>query len=814
MNSSTAVISDKGLSLCPESNAHRRVFRLEEGWKFRKGDPEKGKWKSAGYDDSEWETVTVPHDWAICGPFSKDNDRQNVAILQNTEEIPSVKTGRTGGLPHTGSGWYRFYFNAGRVPRKGKRVLIQFDGAMSNAEIYINGEKAGVWPYGYSYFFFDISSLIRKGKNLIAVRLENREQASRWYPGAGIYRNVYLIEEPEAGFRKWGTFITTPEISENTATVKIISEVKGNSYELHTEIHDSRGRAVSSAISVHGGNSSFSVIEQILKISSPDLWSPESPFLYTADLSLFRNRKEIDRQKIRFGIRGIKFIPDKGFFLNGKVRKFKGVCLHHDLGPLGAALNEAAVRRQLEIMKDMGCDSIRSSHNMPSPEMLEMCDEMGFMFMAESFDEWKTPKMKNGYNLIFDKWAEKDIENLVRRVRNHPSVVMYSCGNEIPDQLASGGKKLVRYLQDIFHREDPTRPVTVGMDQVESVIKSGFGSEVELPGLNYRVHLYDEAYRKFPQGLILGSETASTVSSRGIYKFPVKEGKMVRHRDLQCSSYDLESCSWSNIPDEDFALSDDKPWLIGQFVWTGFDYLGEPTPYDDPWPSRSSYFGICDLAGIPKDRYYLYRSVWNTSSPTLHILPHWNWKERTGMVTPVFVYTSYERAELFINGKSQGIREKVRNSRLDRYRLRWADTVYEPGELKAVAYDSSGKPAMEKTVYTSERPDSLKLEADRILLKGDGKDISFITVSAVDKNGNLCPLADNQVSFNVKGTGRFRAACSGDATSLELFHKPEMRLFSGRLVVLVQAENEAGEIILEAESRGMKSTAIRLKAET
>ena len=391
---------------------------------------------------------------------------------------------------------------------------------MSNAEIYINGEKAGVWPYGYSYFFFDISSLIRKGKNLIAVRLENREQASRWYPGAGIYRNVYLIEEPEAGFRKWGTFITTPEISENTATVKIISEVKGNSYELHTEIHDSRGRAVSSAISVHGGNSSFSVIEQILKISSPDLWSPESPFLYTADLSLFRNRKEIDRQKIRFGIRGIKFIPDKGFFLNGKVRKFKGVCLHHDLGPLGAALNAAAVRRQLEIMKDMGCDSIRSSHNMPSPEMLEMCDEMGFMFMAESFDEWKTPKMKNGYNLLFDKWAEKDIENLVRRVRNHPSVVMYSCGNEIPDQLASGGKKLVRFLQDIFHREDPTRPVTVGMDQVESVIKSGFGSEVELPGLNYRVHLYDEAYRKFPQGLILGSETASTVSSRGIYKFP------------------------------------------------------------------------------------------------------------------------------------------------------------------------------------------------------------------------------------------------------------------------------------------------------
>ena len=596
-----------------------------------------------------------------------------------------------------------------------------------------------------------------------------------------------------------------------------MSEVDGKGYKLCTEIYDSRGRAVSSAVSVHSRSSheecSFSVIEQILRVPDPELWSPESPSLYTADLSLCRNGKEIDRQKIRFGIREIKFIPEKGFFLNGKVRKFRGVCLHHDLGPLGAALNEAAVRRQLDIMKEMGCDSIRSSHNMPSPEMLEMCDETGFMFMAESFDEWKTPKMKNGYNLLFDRWAEKDIKNLVRRVRNHPSVVMYSCGNEIPDQLTSGGKKLVRFLQDTFHREDPTRPVTVGMDQVESVIESGFGSEVELPGLNYRVHLYDEAYRRFPQGLILGSETASTVSSRGIYKFPVKEGKMVMHDDLQCSSYDLESCSWSNIPDEDFALSDDKAWLIGQFVWTGFDYLGEPTPYDDPWPSRSSYFGICDLAGIPKDRYYLYRSVWNRTAPTLHILPHWNWQGMEGKKVPVFVYTGYNSAELFINGRSQGLREKDRNSILDRYRLRWTDTVYEPGEIRAVAYDSSGKPAMEKKVYTSGEPDALKLEADKVLLKGDGKDISFISVSAADKKGNFCPLADNQVSFSVKGAGKFRAACSGDAASLEIFHKPEMRLFSGKLVVMVQAERVDGEIILEAESSGLKSAAIRLKAE-
>jgi len=445
--------------------------------------------------------------------------------------------------------------------------------------------------------------------------------------------------------------------------------------------------------------------------------------------------------------------------------------------------------------------------------MLTMCDEMGFMFMAESFDEWKTPKMKNGYNLFFDKWAEKDIKNLVRRVRNHPSVVMYSCGNEIPDQLTSGGKNLVKCLQDIFHMEDSTRPVTVGMDQVESVMNSGFGAEVELPGLNYRVHLYEEAYEKFPQKIILGSETASTVSSRGIYKFPAEEGKMLKHDDLQCSSYDLEACSWSNIPDEDFALSDDKPWLIGQFFWTGFDYLGEPTPYDDEWPSRSSYFGICDLAGIPKDRYYLYRSVWNTQIPTLHILPHWNWEEREGCVTPVFVYTSYDSAEVFINGKSQGIRKKDRKSKLGRYRLTWIDTVYEPGELKAVAYDMDGNPVMEKVIHTAEEPESLKLDADRSIIKADGNDISFITVSTTDRNGNFCPRADNSVSFSVRGGGSFRAACNGDATSLELFHIPCMKLFSGRLVVLVQSNREEGEIILEAESRGLKSASIKIKTQ-
>ena len=867
-NISNTVISEKHLEICPESNHHRQIFKLEKGWKFRKGDPIAGNAESLFYNDSGWEDINVPHDWAITGPFNEKNDIQDVAILQNTEEIPSVKTGRTGGLPHIGSGWYRFIFRSSGKPGRGKRIIIQFDGAMSNAEVYINGKKAGTWPYGYSYFYFDITSLIRKGKNIIAVRLENREQASRWYPGAGLYRNVYLIEEPAYGFRKWGTFVTTPEISEEKAFVRIQSEVCGSCLELNTVIFDKNSNKRTSGISVQteAGNEGIksetykslsntretaddspcriknietpccskkmnetgnsietgnnlqdndrkkNIIEQILEIPFPDLWSPETPDLYTAELSLFNEGIEIDRQIIRFGIRKISFSAEKGFELNGGMRKFKGVCLHHDLGALGAAVNESAVRRQLEIMKDMGCDSIRSSHNMPTPCMLEMCDEMGFMFMAESFDEWETPKMKNGYNLLFNSWAEKDIVNLTGRVRNHPSVVMYSCGNEIPDQLTTEGKKLVKYLQELFHREDPTRPVTVGMDQVEAVMNSGFGAEIELPGMNYRVHLYEEAYEKFPQGLILGSETASTVSSRGIYKFPSIEKKMAKYEDLQCSSYDLEACHWSNIPDEDFACSDDRRWLIGQFVWTGFDYLGEPTPYDDEWPSRSSYFGICDLAGIPKDRYYLYRSVWNKKSPTLHILPHWNWAGREGEKTPVFIYTSYDSAELFINGKSQGIRKKDRNSKLDRYRLRWTDTVYEAGELKAVAYDREGKAAAEKIIRTAGKPAGLKLEADRSVIRSDGSDISFVTVSAVDRDGNFCPSADNKLSFDVRGAGKYRAACNGNAASLELFHKTEMKLFSGKLVVLVQSDEKAGEIKLKVSGKELETAIINIKA--
>ncbi|WP_430809639.1 MULTISPECIES: DUF4982 domain-containing protein [unclassified Carboxylicivirga] len=786
--------------------AHRNVHNLEH-WQFKKGE-EAGAAQS-NYDDSAWETVTVPHDWAIYGPFDKEIDKQMVRIVQNNEQKATEKTGRTGALPFIGAAWYRTKIDLSDL-RDNKQVLLCFDGAMSNAQVYVNGQKVGERPYGYSYFYFDITDLVSdNADNQIAVRLENHPFSSRWYPGAGLYRNVKVVVNDKVSFQHWGHFITTPFISEEQARVNIQSRVQGSDVRVELSIRDQQGKIVAKGSSDQQFGDK---IEQHVAVPNPVLWSPDSPYLYTAQLNLFQGNTLKDTETVRFGIRDVSYTPEQGFQLNGETIKFKGVCLHHDLGPLGVAINKAALKRQLTILKDLGCNAVRSAHNMPSIEQLELCDEMGFLFLAESFDEWKKPKVANGYNKYFDEWAEKDVVNLVRATRNHPCVVMWSAGNEVPDQWGSDGVKRLKFLQDVFHREDPTRPVTVGMDQVKAVMNSGFGAVVDMPGLNYRVHLYEEAYERFPQGYLLGSETASTVSSRGVYKFPVEGGPDIQHDDLQCSSYDLEYCNWSNIPEDDFVMQDDKPWVIGEFVWTGFDYLGEPTPYDNYWPSRSSYFGICDLAGLPKDRYYLYRSRWNTEEETLHVLPHWTWKGREGETTPVFVYTSYDSAELFVNGKSQGKRTKSKESKLQRYRLMWNDVKYEPGSIKVVAYDASGKVAMEKEVHTAGEAYTLKLEADRTELIADGKDISFVTVSVVDKDGRLCPHADHQLNFEVQGAGSFRAACNGDATSLELFHEPSMQAFSGQLVVLVQADKKGGDIQLTVGGDKLKDASINLSA--
>lgn len=795
------------LLFCAANLFAQTVVKNLDSWKFSKGDNESAP--TVDFNDAEWETVKVPHDWAIYGPFDKEIDKQLVQIVQNNEKVASEKTGRTGALPFIGVGWYRMRLS---VPEfaEGKKAILAFDGAMSNAQVFVNGQRVGIRPYGYSYFYFDITAFLKKqGVNTIAVRLENQTFSSRWYPGAGLYRKVQLIVKNNESFKQWAHFITTPYVTDDVAKINIRSQVQGENLQIRTIIRDAEGNVVAE----NKTNERFGdEIEQNIGLSNPKRWSPETPYLYTAEMQLFQGNVLKDSETVRFGVRTIKYSAEKGFELNGKVTKFKGVCLHHDLGPLGAAINKAALRRQLTILKDLGCNAIRSSHNMPSIEQLELCDEMGFLFLAESFDEWKKPKVKNGYNLYFDEWAEKDVVNLVHATRNHPSIVMWSSGNEVPDQWGSEGVKRAKWLQDIFHREDPTRPVTVGMDQVKAVMESGFGAIMDIPGLNYRVNLYEEAYKRFPQGILLGSETASTVSSRGIYKFPVKEYKDKTYDDLQSSSYDLEACNWSNIPEVDFEMQDDKPWVIGEFVWTGFDYLGEPTPYDNYWPSRSSYFGICDLAGLPKDRYYLYRSRWNTQDETLHVLPHWTWPGREGEVTPVFVYTNYNSAELFINGKSQGIQRKSKNSRLERYRLMWMNAKYEPGTIKVVAYDDNGKAVAEKSVSTAEKPYALKLEADRSQIKADGEDLSYVTVSVVDKKGNLCPTATNQLKFSTKGAGQFRAVCNGDATSLEQFHLPTMKTFSGKLVVTLQSSNNAGKLELAVSGKGLKTGKIVIES--
>ena len=791
---------------CNSEKETRSVQTFSDGWRFINKDIAGAE--QPDFNTENWENVEVPHDWAIKGPFDKEIDKQTVLIEQNQEKTATEKTGRTGALPYIGVGWYRKTFEAPSF-KKGKKALLVFDGAMSEPQVFINGNKVGEWKYGYAYFYFDISDYLKPGGNLLAVRLENRGESSRWYPGAGLYRKVQLIVKDNISFKQWGTFITTPFVSDELAQVNIKSEINGKNVRVKTEIMDADGKVVAS----NSTNQEFGgKMELNVPVPDPKRWDIDTPYLYTANMKVYRGNELTDEQNIQFGIRSVEYQRGKGLVLNGKVTKFKGVCLHHDLGPLGSAVNKAALKRQLTILKDMGCNAIRSSHNMPSFEQLELCDEMGFLFLAESFDEWKRPKVTNGYNRFFDDYAEKDVVNLVRATRNHPCIVMWSAGNEVPDQWGDEGLKRAVWLQNIFHREDPTRPVTMGMDQVANTLKNGFGAIWDIPGLNYRLPLYQEAYDRFPQDFILGSETASTLSSRGVYKFPVKEYKQKTYDDGQCSSYDLETCWWSNVPDEDFYWQDDFDWVIGEFVWTGFDYLGEPTPYDEYWPSRSSYFGICDLAGLPKDRYYLYRSRWNTKEPTLHILPHWNWEGREGETTPVFVYTSYNSAELFVNGKSMGIREKNKETLLNRNRLMWMDVKYEAGTIKIVAFDDEGKPAAEKEIRTAGAPHHLVLEADRKQIASNGNDLSYVTVSVVDKDGNLCPTAGNQLNFTVSGAGKFKVVCNGDATSLEMFHLPTMKAFSGKLVVTVQSLKETGEITLEVNGDGLEPGKITLQS--
>ena len=791
----------------------RQETTLTEGWLFSQ-------------DQQTWQNVCVPHDWAIAGPFDKKWDLQKVRIEQNGEKEATEKSGRSGALPWIGEGHYKRNI---QIPTGCKHAELMFDGAMAEPTVYLNGQKAGYWAYGYNTFRVDITPLMKAGDNLLEVHLKNVEESSRWYPGAGIYRPVKLIITGDDRIDSWKTFIRTTQLCDRQAVVDVTVGT-GSPLAAHQgfeiEVRDAKGKLVGhehcSEISNSGeANLSFTIQE-------PHPWSPETPYLYTAHIKYMQNGQLLDEVKQKFGIRTVKVSKEGGFQLNGVTRKIKGVCLHHDLGPLGAAVNKAALIRQIKTMKDMGCDAIRTSHNMPSQMQMDICDSLGMMVMAESFDMWLYPKCKNGYARFFEDWWKKDIENLILANRNHPSIIMWSIGNEIPEQGSAQGKEISENLQNACHSLDPTRPVTQGLDHAEASIKSGVATTMDVPGFNYRVHKYQNSIGQLPQGFLLGSETASTVSSRGVYKFPVEvtdnsqyaswapsyDPQAILKADGQCSSYDLEYCSWSNLPDDDWVWQDDKDWVIGEFVWTGYDYLGEPTPYDEYWPSRSSYFGICDLAGLPKDRYWLYRSRWNKDEHTIHLLPHWTWGlskkdkgNRIGKVTPVYCYTDYPTGELFVNGKSQGKISKNPAERLDRYRLRWNNVKYEPGEIKVVVYDAQGNKAGEQTVKTAGKPAALKLEAwtqNSPLLKSNGDDLAFITVSLTDADGTLIPQADDQLTFEVTGAGSFEAVCNGDATSLESFKAPTMKLFNGQLVVVVRSSKEAGTLTLKVTDEKLK----------
>lgn len=799
-----AVVALSGATAA-NANAQRITSTLNEGWEFSKGDLNSAK---------QWQKVRVPHDWAIYGSFDRANDLQTVAVEQNGEKEETVKTGRTGGLPFIGKGSYRTTFE---IPdTTGRNITLIFDGAMSNAHVRVNGKEVAYWPYGYNSFYTDLSDAVVPGDNTLTVELENYERASRWYPGAGLYRNVHIVNTDRVHIPVWGTYVTTPEVSEAKASVRLEMEIagagKGEKIDVITEIISPDGKivATNNAPYISHGQIFF----QNFLVTEPELWSPDSPRLYTARTRISVNGKETDAYDTRFGIRKLEYLPETGFYLNGKPMKFKGVCNHHDLGPLGAAINRSALLHQVELLKDMGANAIRTSHNMPAPELVEICDELGMMLMVEPFDDWSfRPKSPNGYGAFFKEWAEKDIVNMVKHYRNNPSVVMWSIGNEVPSQWSPDGVQELTMLQDLVKSLDATRPVTCGMDQIGAVTDNGFAASLDIPGFNYKPQHYENVYTRLPQKMILGSETASTVSSRGVYHFPVsfeKEHNQVVHPDNQSSSYDNETCDWSNTPDIDFYM-DEQPWVLGQFVWTGFDYLGEPSPYDtDAWPSHSSVFGIIDLASLPKDRYYLYRSQWNKTDHTVHILPHWNWKGHEGEVIPVFVYTSYPKAELFINGKSQGIREKNDSTLQNRYRLMWYDTVYEPGEVKVVAYDDNGNRTAEKIMRTAGKPHHIVLKSNREALTANGDDLAYITVQVADKDGNIVPTDNRLIKFAVNGAGSFEATANGDPTSLRPFKNPEMDLFSGAATAIVRSGDGTGTLTFTATAKGVKPATITI----
>jgi beta-galactosidase len=760
--------------------------------------PEPGSPADTAFDDSTWRRLDVPHDWAIEGPFRDD--------------LP----GNTGKLPWKAIGWYRKHFQA-PAEDKGKRIFVDFDGALANAKVWLNGQYVGTWPYGYQSFRLELTDKISFGaENVLAVRLDTVQWGSRWYPGAGIYRNVWLVKTDPVHVAHWGVNVTTPVATAEKGQASVAATienqgprdatVKVTSAILEMNPDGTAGKEVASAdagaTEVAAG--ATKVVSPTITVSRPRLWDLDSPNLYIARTTVSSGGAIVDVYDQPFGFRTFEFTARDGLHLNGRRVEVRGTCNHHDLGPLGAAFNISAMRRQLAILKEMGDNALRTSHNPPAPELLDLADRMGFVVMDEAFDCWRRGKTADDYSRLFEQWHEKDLQALVRRDRNHPSVFLWSIGNEIAEQ---GGPDLARQLRDIVHREDPTRPVTAGCNN-GGAATNGFQTAVDVFGVNYHIGNYgaDLAHPGNEAKPFLSSESSSCISSRGEYFFPVKRGRD-SEVDFQVSSYDVDSPGWGCTPDAEFAALERNPAFAGEFVWTGFDYLGEPTPYGKA-RSRSSYFGIVDLCGFKKDRFYLYQAHWRCDLPMAHILPHWNWPDRAGKVTPVHVYTSGDEAELLLNGKSLGRKKKGQFE----YRLRWDDAVYQAGELKVIAY-KNGKKWAEDTVKTTGEPARLLLSADPAQIPGDGEGLSYITVAIADKDALTVPRANNLVKFEIEGPGEIVAVGSGDATSHEPFIAKQRKAYNGLCLVIVRAKRGShGTIKLRAASDGLAPAEISVSA--
>jgi len=780
------------------------------------------------FNDSAWRKLNLPHDWAIEGDFIRELE------------------GETGKRPFAGIGWYRKHFQVS-ANDKDKQFYIDFDGAMAYPTVWLNGKFVGGWTYGYSSFRLDLTPYLNfGGENVISVRLENPPESSRWYPGAGIYRNVWLVKTSKIHVAQWGTFVTTPEVSKDSANVRIDTtfvntSMKDAEISIKTSVYeiDKNDQKIGKAIAVsenkkwnssaNSNNKSY----EFLSIKNPKLWSVKTPNRYLAVTEISNNGKILDVYETLFGIRTIKWDAEKGFMLNGERLYLQGVCNHHDLGALGSALNYRALERQLEIMKEMGVNAIRTSHNPPAPELLELADKMGFLIINEAFDEWAKGKRPNGYNKVFADWHEKDWRSQLRRDRNHPSVILWSTGNEIWEQGTPEGHKISNELRQIAHEEDPTRPTSAGANDTRSGY-NGFQKTVDVFGYNYKPKEYAKFRQENPTIPLFSSESASTISSRGEYFFPVSDDKSHGQVNFQMSSYDLSAPPWATPPDWEFEGQDKNKFTAGEFVWTGFDYLGEPTPYDgklkkmpiiedavlrqqvenelkqkgEIWLfSRSSYFGIVDLAGFKKDRFYIYQARWRSSLPMAHILPHWNWAERVGQITPVHVYTSGDEAELFLNGKSLGRKKKAEFQ----YRFRWDDVVYEKGELKVITY-KNGKVWAEDVMKTTDSPARISMQADRANIKADGQDLSFITVKITDKNGLMVPRSKNSLRFEIEGAGEIVATDNGDATDLSSFQSKNRKAYNGMALVIVRSTKKSGKIKVKAFSDGLKSSELTISS--